>query len=532
MPVRWRRCAHGQFVTQTLISTSDGSGESMLLNVMSFRFQRVVLTSATLMGLCTLLVTLPGCAIFNGFLDPTTVGQFPTEYQERGIRRVLTPRDTPPGPAGAQDPQPEDLTPDFSEYRIAVGDQIQIVIDDLLAQGLQEVVVQAVNSLGYVRIPRLGSIKVLGMTEVEVEQEIQRRLSESNILPDAVVRTTLQSQTDRVYYMIGSVVAAGAYPIRKPDLRILEAIGLAQDIGPDVRELYVIRRTKPENARPGTELAPLDDGLIIPPPTDDEWSMNSNDFLLASMASDPRPADSDPNTTADLEALLSETNEETLVFDPVTGEPIETNDAPSVPDSAPLVDSLPTDDQDFRWEDVPVYEQAQRVIRIDVSALKAGDPRYNIVIREGDVINVPVDTGVFYIMGEINRPGVYAFSGREITVKQAISLAAGFSVLAWPSRCEIIRRESGSDRQLTIPVNLDQIFAGLEDDVLLRNDDILNVGTHPISPFLFVIRNSFRFTYGFGFVYDRNFADIDSYSSQANPRDRARNEAQLRGLPF
>lgn len=471
--------------------------------------------------------------MFNSFLDPTTVGQFPTEYQERGIRRVLTPRDTPPGPAGAQDPQPEDLTADYSEYRIAPGDQIQIVIDDLLAQGLQEVIVQQANSLGYIRIPRLGSIKIAGMTEIEVEQEIQRRLREGNILPDAIVRTTLQTQTDRVYYMIGSVVAAGAYPIRKPDLRMLEAIGLAQDIGPDIRELYVIRRNQPEDAASDSALPPMDDdGLIIPPPTDGEWSLNTNDFMLASMASEPTAADTDPNATADLEALLSESNEETLVFDPVTGEPIEMEPAPQdAPVIPPLAEDFPADD-DFRWDDVPVYEQAQRVIRIDVAALKAGDPRYNVVIRPGDVINVPVDTGVFYIMGEINRPGVYAFSGREITVKQAISLAAGFSVLAWPSRCEIIRRERGSDRQLTIPVNLDQIFAGLEDDVLLRNDDILNVGTHPIAPFLFVIRNSFRFTYGFGFVYDRNFADIDSFSSQSNPRDRERATEQLRGLPF
>ncbi len=68
--------------------------------------------------------------------------------------------------------------------------------------------------------------------------------------------------------------------------------------------------------------------------------------------------------------------------------------------------------------------------------------------------------------------------------------------------------------------------------MLLRDDDILNVGTHVAAPFLFVIRNSFRFTYGFGFVYDRNFADRDSYGSRLNPEICRDQQRQTRGLPF
>jgi len=66
----------------------------------------------------------------------------------------------------------------------------------------------------------------------------------------------------------------------------------------------------------------------------------------------------------------------------------------------------------------------------------------------------------------------------------------------------------------------------------LKDDDIVNVGSNIITPFLFVIRNSFRFTYGFGFVYDRNFADRDSYNARVNPEAAAALRRQLRGLPF
>jgi hypothetical protein len=81
-------------------------------------------------------------------------------------------------------------------------------------------------------------------------------------------------------------------------------------------------------------------------------------------------------------------------------------------------------------------------------------------------------------------------------------------------------------------VNLAAIFAGLEDDFILRDEDVLNVGTHIVAPFLFVIRNSFRFTYGFGFVYDRNFADKDAYSNRINPEIVEQQRRASRGLSF
>jgi protein involved in polysaccharide export with SLBB domain len=189
-------------------------------------------------------------------------------------------------------------------------------------------------------------------------------------------------------------------------------------------------------------------------------------------------------------------------------------------------------EEPFDWEATEELALEQRVIGIDLVALRAGDPRQNIVVRDRDVFHVPVDTGVFYIMGEVQRPGVYSFGGRDITIKQAMAISGGFTPLAWPSRCELIRREPGTDKQFTRLVNLDAIFAGLEDDLYLRDDDIVNVGTHIVAPFLFVIRNSFRFTYGFGFVYDRNFADKDAYSSKVNPEIYEQQRRQQRGLPF
>ena len=63
-------------------------------------------------------------------------------------------------------------------------------------------------------------------------------------------------------------------------------------------------------------------------------------------------------------------------------------------------------------------------------------------------------------------------------------------------------------------VDLDKIASGEQPDFFIKPNDLINVGTHPTSRWRAVLRNAFRATYGFGFVYDRNFAySDDSYGT-------------------
>ncbi len=492
----------------------------------------------------------------NSFLDPTKVGMFPLEYREGGIRRVLTPREGPIGLANATEPTPEDLVPIYEEYRLKELDAVALSIEDFLRTGLPSQFALEVNPNGYIRLPQIGLIKAVGMTERELEDEIRTRVQEAGILTDPVVQTFITTKRDQVFSVIGQVSRPGPYPLVRPDTRLLEVLGFIGDVGPLAKRLYVVRRTEPTwEAELEAPLPPPaeDEGLIIPPPDDDEEAFESTLFARLGEGSQEQPSQpASPPQEQDFEEVIAPRGQATppasqrarepagrrfapLIFDPTTGTlkeaPSEEPAAPEAPPPEPSREQ-PIERPEFDWEAIPQYELSQRVIEIDVPALKAGDPRYNIVIRNRDLINVPVDTGVFYMMGEVNRPGVYAFGGREITVKQAIATVGGFRPLAWPSRCEIIRRETGTDKQITIPVNLDRVFAGLDDDVLLRDEDIVNVGTDVLAPFLFVIRNSFRFTYGFGFVYDRNFADKDAYGSKINPQVLDIQRKQQQGLPF
>lgn len=150
-----------------------------------------------------------------------------------------------------------------------------------------------------------------------------------------------------------------------------------------------------------------------------------------------------------------------------------------------------------------------RLIRIPAERLLAGDSRYNIVIKPGDTIHVPVDVvGEFCIMGHVNRPGYFNMTGRPMTLKMAIAAAGGLGPLAWPKKVEVVRR-IGKKREVTVMLDLDKIASGEQPDVFIKPNDLINVGTHATSRWRAILRNAFRATYGFGFVYDRNFADRD-----------------------
>ncbi len=150
-----------------------------------------------------------------------------------------------------------------------------------------------------------------------------------------------------------------------------------------------------------------------------------------------------------------------------------------------------------------------RLIKVPVDKLLAGDSRYNIVIKPGDSIFVPVDLiGEFYIGGNVNQTGTIALTGRPMTLKQAIVAAGGLGPLAWPKRCEVIRRIDRKKEEIVM-VDLDKIASGEQPDFFIKPNDLINVGTHATSRWRAILRNAFRATYGFGFVYDRNFADRD-----------------------
>jgi polysaccharide export outer membrane protein len=108
--------------------------------------------------------------------------------------------------------------------------------------------------------------------------------------------------------------------------------------------------------------------------------------------------------------------------------------------------------------------------------LLQGDPRWNILVRSGDVISVPPEQAIAVtILGAVNSPGVHKLPvGDAATLLKAVALAGGLNERASKSGIQIKRTESDGSEVL-IKVNLGDILSGKKPDVVLREGDVVVV---------------------------------------------------------
>lgn len=534
---------------------------------------------------------MPGSQwLINGFLDPTQVGQF-NENRRNPIRPTLGLLEEPKGIQNAVDPTDVDLQPDFSERRIAPGDVVEIAVFELTTPGATELLRFTIGNSGIETIPQLGPVKLTGVTARELELEIKDRLRAAEVLMDADVRVaTIQAASQR-FIAVGFLNAPGAFAIPRPDYRLMEAIAAVGGISDQVDKIYVGTYTQPGAAimRPGegsatpvsftlsdmsngpagttsmpatrptagdaksgmvNEMEILDGGPTGPQksvrwdearqdwveiPASGSTPAGGGDTAAKSAPAMTRPVQNAPSDGSAPLMPLPESGGSGANATPVAppsamppaNPPMQSVQPLGRPATGPTPGTMPAEGA----ERGP-FESGMRVIEIPMKELLAFDQRYNIVIRPNDIIYVPqAELGEYYMMGHVARPGAYRFSGRPMTVKEAIASAGGFDALAWPSRADLVRRLSQYEEQI-VQLDLDAIFAGNAPDFYMRPNDILNVGTNAAATFLAVARNAFRLSYGFGFVYDRNFADEDSFFAKEQLRSRKRSERQQLGLPL
>jgi polysaccharide export outer membrane protein len=109
--------------------------------------------------------------------------------------------------------------------------------------------------------------------------------------------------------------------------------------------------------------------------------------------------------------------------------------------------------------------------------LLQGDPRWNVLLRAGDVISVPPEQAIAVtVLGAVNSPGVHKLPvGDGATLLKAVALAGGLNERASKKGIQIKRTEADGE-EAVIKVNLGDILSGKKPDVVLREGDVVVVG--------------------------------------------------------
>ena len=529
-------------------------------------------TVAIVFVLLVLSICLAGCG--DKFWDPTQIGRFrPVPAVNVILDSLGVADETPSVWEGAEEPRPADIMAYETDYVLGRGDTVRISIFELLQEGVPFVYDYVVTETGKISIPEVGIVNAEGLTESQLEEEIKRILAPGVLREPSVTVTLLESQ-QRTFSIWGNAVTVpGRYAIPRYDFRLTDVLATARvAIQFNVSSIYVTRPVTGREAisePSGGEVAPpreveqIESGRemleIISPRAQKQSS--GNDVVMASseMVTDKELSDtalpegfeslSDGNQMKTRHKDISSAPTK-LSVSGLQGEPIENvvgriewvfqdgkwlpvqigqpgTEAVSPPvepgkgkTSAEAVGGQTAKEmpqENFTWDQIGTGGVQTRLIKISTDRLSSGDPRYNIVIRPGDSIQVPLDIiGGFYMMGNTNNQGFIELTGRPMTLKMAIAAAGGLGPLAWPKHCEVIRR-IGRNKEETVMMDLDKIACGAQPDFFIKPNDVVNVGTHPTARWRAVLRNAFRATYGFGFIYDRNFADRDFGTSRPIP---------------
>ena len=491
------------------------------------------------------------------------------------IQKEIVPEEQFPGPT------PEDLMAPKSDYILGAGDLVDVSILELMAPGQAYGTRQRISQMGQISLPYVGTVKCAGLTARGLEEKLAdllepdylsdpqvsvfvaeyRNLNVSFL--SGVSRPGLYPMTNQDMALLELVAMAGGI------LQLVEDYGyVIREYSPDEADLLMLESGLPPEEKGGA--APAEKAGEPPAAEAPEGAAPAPQGATESGAVRPKKEETAPGkgagSTEAVEAMLQRMAEGEM---PEVAKIEEAEATAPPPEAAPMpAEAMALDEEklghwvwsDGKWVEVksekpsapetpevaeaaekpkeaaPVDEsrlqlerklqrlgivqgsgQLKRIVRFDVQALQAGDPTQNVVLRDGDVITIPSPPmGDFYMTGEVARPGVYSLTGRKITLLQAVAAAGGLTAIAVPWRTEVVRRIAEGEEEI-IYVDISRVARGEVPDFYIRPEDLIRVGSDQGAIYNAVIRNAFRATYGFGFVYDMNFADFYPWTDRMRP---------------
>lgn len=133
------------------------------------------------------------------------------------------------------------------------------------------------------------------------------------------------------------------------------------------------------------------------------------------------------------------------------------------------------------------FSPGTETIIVDMNRLLLkGDIALNFPVQNGDVVFVPFAKTAF-VLGAVAKPGAVLLKD-NMTVAKAIAETGGLHVMLSSNNATVLRLDEKGERQV-IKVNLARIAKGAEEDLLLRENDIVFVQESGFRRFLFDIKS-------------------------------------------
>ncbi|HMO18470.1 MAG TPA: polysaccharide biosynthesis/export family protein [Oligoflexia bacterium] len=318
-------------------------------------------------------------------------------------------------------------------YIVGIGDVLELFVfeTDELNRKVR------VRPDGLISLPLLGQIKVVGLTEEEIQSEITKKLN--TFMHNPQVQVFIDQYAAHKVWVVGEIHKPGAYPLSRDNYSLIELLSEAGG--------------RTERASSTIILIPEHTSTAINPPT----SLTKDLSPAPEQFAQSNETDLNEKKVGDQLTLSTDPVEKKVITEATSGE------AGLVIGKSAIV----------KPEEVKVLASRNGIeISFDDLIGSMENPPLTVPLRAGDTIVVP-EAGKVQVDGEVKVPGSYALPSK-MSLMGAIATAGGLSFAADVNSVEVIR-EIGSGHKAMITIDVEKI--ALQDglDIRLRDGDLIRV---------------------------------------------------------
>ena len=342
-------------------------------------------------------------------------------------------------------------TSSIEDYPIGPGDVLEISVPEMDEMQQRKV---RVTTQGLIELPLVGNVQAGGLTEAQLQDELDQKLSKFMYNPQASI--FVDQYRNRQVAVIGAVSHPGLVLLDSPSETVLDVLSQAGGLtGTAADEIILIpaEQTDANMARQLSAVAEAD-------ASEGGGSAAENGEVSATEASgSPDLAASTANGGAGTHRMASQ------------GEPIAPGNAGLALKSEAIQKDTSNDVATTALRMLPTNA---RPVSIPVrSTTLTGAGRYvNLPVRPGDVIVVPGGGNVM-VVGWVQQPGYFQV-GSGLTLLGAIG-AAGGPMYAADTHDVTLIRSNASGGKSTIVIDMDKVTRGQEQDIPVKANDVIDV---------------------------------------------------------